>query len=231
VGVQKAGTSWWFALLTQHPAVQGSPAGKELHFFDRFWDRDLTATDIARYHACFPRPATSLAGEWTTGYLFDPWTPALLARAAPDAKVLVLLRDPLARYRSGVGHHLQRGAPLHPLVATDAMARGRYAEQLARLFEHVRRDQVLVLQYEACIADPARHLATTQAFLGLDPVPVDAERLKRPVNASAGARPELPAGVERSLLDLYAADLAQLAALVPTLDLELWPTASNRITR
>ena len=107
VGAQKAGTSWWNALICLHPAVHragGQP--KELHYFDRAWEDGFSEADRLRYWRYFPRPEGGVSGEWTPGYLIDFWTPELLARAAPDTRVLILLRDPLERFRSGLTHQL-----------------------------------------------------------------------------------------------------------------------------
>ena len=47
--------------------------------------------------------------------------------------------------------------------------RGIYADQLQRLWNAFPREQVLVLQYERCVADPASELRRTYAFIGLEP--------------------------------------------------------------
>ena len=52
----------------------------------------------------FPRPSGSLTGEWTPDYIQCSWVPALLAQAAPGTRLLVLLRDPVERFRSGLAH-------------------------------------------------------------------------------------------------------------------------------
>ena len=97
-----------------------------------------------------------VAGEWTPGYMIDFWTPELIARAAPEARVLVLLRDPLERFRSGLTHtdDASRAALTHR-DAAGAFQRGLYAQQLRRLFDAFPRERVLVQQYEACRTDPA----------------------------------------------------------------------------
>src|SRR5262245_11934290 len=90
VGTARSGTSWWDHLISQHPDVVRAPGRpKELHFFDELWTGDLDDQAIERYHRHFMRPAGSVAGEWTPGYMLDAWTPALLRRAAPDARILV----------------------------------------------------------------------------------------------------------------------------------------------
>ena len=105
VGVQRAGTTWWYRLLCDHPSIQRT-RGKEAHFFDGYFGREFSDLDAEAYHRLFPRPRGSLIGEWSPRYLHDFWTPALLRRAAPEAKILVLLRDPLQRYQSGLRHEL-----------------------------------------------------------------------------------------------------------------------------
>ena len=84
----------------------GAPltGGKEQHFFDRFCARELTDADVAEYHDRFPRKPGQIAGEWTPRYMHDFWTPRLIARAAPEAKLLIMFRDPIERFRSGVPH-------------------------------------------------------------------------------------------------------------------------------
>ena len=89
VGTQRSGTTWWFETLLGHPQIRG-PKGrrKEQHFSTGSARTPLTDADIARYR---PLPARSgqIAGEWTPRYMHDFWTPRLIARAAPDAKLLI----------------------------------------------------------------------------------------------------------------------------------------------
>jgi hypothetical protein len=227
VGAQKAGTSWWNALIDAHPDVHrvgGQP--KELHFFDDRWERGWTDADATRYARYFPRPAGGIAGEWTPGYVVDFWTPPLIARAAPEARILLLLRDPVDRYRSGLTHTDDATvAELTRRDAQGAFARGLYAQQLRRLFDAIARERVLVLQYEACRADPERELARTFAFLGLRGVALPSSALAREVNPTTGRKVELGPGLRGALVDAYAPDLEELRGLLPELELGRWPTA------
>ena len=124
VGTQRSGTTWWFKTLLGHPQIR-PPRGrrKELHFFDRFCARELLDADVAEYHELFPRKPGQITGEWTPRYMHDFWTPRLLARAAPEAKLLIMFRDPVERYRSGVLHQGQR-TPYRDAawLATDAIS-------------------------------------------------------------------------------------------------------------
>lgn len=227
VGAQKAGTSWWNGLIARHPdVVSAGGQPKELHFFDRAWEDRFDASDVQRYWRYFPRPPGKVSGEWTPGYLIDFWTPELLARAAPGARVLVLLRDPIERFRSGLTHQLATSRrPLSHGDVQGAFQRGLYAPQLRRVLAAFPREQVFVGQYEACRADPAGQLARTYAFIGLIPFEVPEAALRREVNPTTGARFEPSGALRGALVGGYAVDLAQVAELVPHLDLSLWPTA------
>jgi hypothetical protein len=227
VGAQKAGTSWWNRLIETHPdVVNAGGLKKELHYFDRSWETPFGETDVQRYHRYFPVPEGKVSGEWTPGYLIDFWTPELIARAAPDARILVLLRDPIDRFRSGLTHQLATSR--EPLTHRDiqgAFQRSIYAPQLRRVLAAFPAEQVWVGQYEACRADPARELARTFAFLGLAPHEPDADALRGEVNPTTREKFEPSTALHASLLDGYRADMAAVAELVPGLDLSLWPSA------
>jgi hypothetical protein len=90
---------------------------------------------------------------------------------------------------------------------------------LRRYLDYFPRDQVLVLQYERCASDPAGQLKATYRFLGLEEY--EPEHLRRPVNAS-GRKRQLDDDTTRRLVDVYAADVQDLTALVPSIDLSQW---------
>ncbi|MBV8463424.1 MAG: sulfotransferase domain-containing protein [Acidimicrobiales bacterium] len=221
IGVQKGGTSWWYELVVDHPDVWARPdLHKERHYFSHLGDRPFGAHEVSTYASWFPRAPGTITGEWTPDYLAFPWVPPLLAAAAPRAKLLVLLRDPVERFRSGLSFRLAMGAEPAASTVEDAVRQGFYARWLRGYLDYFARDQVLVLQYEACAADPATHLAATYRFLGLDPhTPAD---LLRPVNPS-GQKVALDDAARRRLVDLYEPDVGQLAAIAPDLDRSRWP--------
>ena len=218
VGAQRCGTSWWCSLLLDHPGVsRPAEAPKEVHFFDRFCGEPFEDAHADEYASHFPKRPGTVTGEWTPRYLFDFWAPPLLARAAPDARILVLLRDPVERYRSGIFHMRWLEAP-DWFVASDAFARGLYHEQLVRLFDVFSRERVLVLQYERCVADPEPQLRRTFEHVGLDWHP--------PADLTARVNPggddaEVPPAVAARLRELYRPENERLAELVDV-DLELW---------
>ncbi len=54
--------------------------------------------------------------------------------------------------------------------ANESLSRSLYSRQLETLLDQFDRSQVLVLQFERCVQDPAAELRRTYEFLGADPV-------------------------------------------------------------
>jgi Sulfotransferase family len=122
LGAQRAGTTSLLNFLLRHPDVCGPAAGaqelswsrKEVHFFDeRFslgtdWYRSFFPLALSRRIARL-RGGDLLAGECTPYYLFHPLVAERVAATIPDARLIVLLRNPVDRayshyqmmYRSG----------------------------------------------------------------------------------------------------------------------------------
>ncbi len=221
IGVQKAGTSWWYELIVDHPGVFARPdIHKERHYLSHFGTEPFGPPEVEQYHGWFPRPPGAKTGEWTPDYLGFPWVPSLLAQAAPEARLLVLLRDPVERFRSGLYFRLSQGAPDDEATVADAVRQGFYSRWLRRYLDYFPREQILVLQYERCASDPSTHLQATYRFLGLEDHRPD--HLRRAVNASSGKLQLDQPTIDR-LVDMYADDVADLTALVPSLDLSCWP--------
>ena len=245
VGTQNAGGGWWHDLLLLHPSIAPPHGGdKELHFFDQFCARPMTDEDVRRYHDHFPQRDETISGEWTPRYMYDPWTPLLLRRAAPDATLLVMLGDPFQRYRSRLARARSEADPdEEELYMADAAGRGRYATQLRRLYDVFDRSAVLVLQHEQCRLDPLGEYRRTLRFLGLgdEHVPRRVRRMAasgtrrrhavRALRAVRVLRPppsaELWPDIEAALHDELDPEMAELRSLVPGLRLELWPSCAH----
>ncbi len=227
VGVQRSGTTWWLTQIRSHPHVASRPdSPKEVHFFDRFFGADFSDEHLHQYHQFFPRPPGGVSGEWTPCYMYFPWVPPLLAHAAPESKILVMLRDPVERYRSGFTYQLNRDAPAHALVAADALSRGLYHAQLSRVLQHVARDRLLVLQFEECVRNPSQALRRTYEFLGLDAdfVPPGLGQVR---HQARGEKIPMTDGVRAQLATLYQHDTTQLLEVFPELDAGLWPNMAS----
>lgn len=250
-GALGSGTGWWHSLLLAHPEIRPPQDGRRaLHHFDRFCAAEMTDADVAAYHAHFPRVEGTITGEWTGRYLFDPWTPPLLKRAAPDAKLLVMLSDPIERYRAVFADRMAKREGDERIYMADVVDRRSFATQLARLHRFFPPEQILVLQYERCRRDPAAEYRRTLAFLGVRDTAFVPRRLqgkRASLAAAVAGRLPLPEQTRRRLTervsghpdpqptaplwpDLEAAlhtaldpQVERLQAMVPELDVSLWP--------
>ena len=231
IGVQKCGTTWWYDRMMSHPRLYArDDIHKERHYFDRFGASAFEQSDLEAYAGWFPRRPRTLTGEWTPDYFGLPWAPLLLRGAAPDARLLLLLRDPVERFRSGLAHQRRMGEPSGPAAVNDAVQRGFYFRLLNDWLLQFDRRQMHILQYERCVADPAGQLRSTFRFLGLE----DAELAHRPPDQVTSLRHgshepslDLDPAVRRRLVSLYSSDVVSLARTLPDIDLRLWPNFAH----
>jgi hypothetical protein len=228
VGVHKAGTTWWWALLAAHPEIDAVARRKELHLLDGMRDGPITPEQKEWYYRQFPRMPGHIAGEWTPRYMAMPPIPEIIAQVAPEARLLAIVREPVERYRSGLKQWMEQ-ARRRSLRRDDrvgkreSLMRGFYGRQVKRLVDALGREQLLVLQYERCVRAPADELARTLSFLGVSAWRPDEHMLTTRYNQSVGEKVELSAKEEATLVAEYEPEVALLKELVPDIDLSLWP--------
>ena len=145
-----------------------------------------------------------------------------MRRAAPDTRLLLLLRDPIERLRSGLAHQRRTGVPADTMSYSDAVQRGFYDQGLRRWLDVFGPDRLLVLQYERCALDPAAELRRTFRFLGIPDQGGAAEATPR-WNSFPGEGPPTDPDVVRRLVALYEDDVIAVAGRCPQIDLGLWP--------
>jgi hypothetical protein len=154
----------------------------------------------------------------------------MLRKAAPEARLLVMLRDPVARYRSAIArlHRMaeERGDRVLLASVADATWRGFYYEQLRHVFDLFGAEQILVLQFERCVQDPVGEMERTWRFLGLEPPRKVPGRLMQHKQAGRPT-PELAPAVSEELAERYREDAQRLAELCPEIDLSLWASLAG----
>lgn len=230
-GVQKAGTTALFDYLSEAPELSLSHV-KETHFFDDD-ERDWARPDYVDYHAMFDAPDDRLCGEATPIYLYWPAALERMAAYNPAMRVIVMLRDPVARAWSHWRMEYARGwerAPFSWCIregrrrlfdaepwghhrAFSYVERGFYGEQVERLLALFPREQVLVLTAEGLQADPAATLSAVRRFLGLPPNGAAVEPRAVHVGHDMDYGSELTDADVAFLRRVYACDQRRLAAL------------------
>ena len=114
IGVTKCGTTSLYEYLSQHPDIY-PPKGKEIDFFDRLYSRGLNW-----YKAGFPSTTRKfvtkslmkrqfVTGEATPRYMDTPHTLQRIKNVLPNAKFIVLLRNPVDRAFSQYNMNLKNG--------------------------------------------------------------------------------------------------------------------------
>lgn len=227
IGVQKAGTTRWWKIIVAHPDVVGDTL-KETHHLSHLGWRPMFAADRESYERYFPRPEGALAGEWTPRYMNVPGVVDTMKALAPEARLLVMLRDPVERYRSGVGHWQKlkerRGKRLNLWAGRkDAYERSFYAFALRPYLAAFGRERLLVLQFERSLLDPAGEYRRTTRFLGLEDWTPPDELLGERFNTSRARPSEAALDEPSDLVETLEPDVEELRSIAPDIDLALWP--------
>jgi hypothetical protein len=210
VGAAKAGTTSVYDELARHPGIYMSPV-KEPHFFSRIQpspEREAFfphVSDEDAYLALFDRVADQrLVGEASTSYLWDRHAAERIRRVAPEARILIMLRDPVERaysqYWNDVREGFERRSFVEALgeeersgpgawgVTSLYIGCGRYADQVERYLERFGA-RVLVSFFEDFVADREAVIADIHSFLGVASQEADAGRgnpASLPRNALSG---------------------------------------------
>lgn len=195
IGAMKGGTTSLFRYLVQHPDVL-PPFRKEIKYFDCNYFKGS-----AWYRAHFPlrtkfADGTKLTGEATPYYIYHPSAHERVASTLPQAKIIIILRNPIDRAYSHYQHMVRVGR--EPLSFEDAiaaeperlageaeqiaadpryptykhlqysyLARGDYLPQIQRWHSVFSKERVLIVRSEDLYRDPAATMQQTQDFLGL----------------------------------------------------------------
>jgi hypothetical protein len=255
IGAKRGGTTSMSDALTQHPDVLPlfpKPQNiKGVHFFDSNYERG-----VRWYRSHFATRARRWMHEWRTGrrplsgdaspyYLFHPRAAERARDVVPQAKIIVLLRNPIDRayshYRERLLHNVE------PLSFRDAVdregarlageeerlledpsykswqhehhsyvAQSLYLPALRRWMDAFPRERFLILLSEDVYEDPEAAFRRTLEFLDLRPFP-DVRFPK--LNYNPGA--PLEADVRARLEDVVAEHNRELARFLD-LDLARW---------
>jgi hypothetical protein len=249
VGAPKAGTTALHAALARHPQLYLSPVKEPKYYLcgdspppayrgpgdahsnrEWIWQRQ-------RYLDLFAGAREDqLAGESTPFYLYHRDARRRIAADLPRARLVAVLRDPVDRAYSNWMHLWADGLePCHDVVRACELERrriddgwapfwhyrslGMYGRQLADLFEHFPREQVLVLRYRALVDDPRTALNRVCRFLGV------AEDVVSDI-PSGNSRPFVHPSLRTRVLGPVVRAGAAVGQFLPP---EAWRTASRPI--
>lgn len=198
IGAAKSGTTALYEYLKQHPQIYMSWL-KEPHFFafegkkpnfqgpgDQELYNYIIVGDVEDYCALFEGVSKEAAvGEASVNYLYLPRARDRIRHYVPEAKLIVVLRNPIERAYSSFLHMIRDGRePFNDFAeALQAEAEriqnnwapiwhykqaGFYYTQLKHYYEVFEREQIRVYLYEELNNETISVLRDIYNFLGVD---------------------------------------------------------------
>jgi hypothetical protein len=197
LGAARCGTTSLHYYLAEHPEVCMSSIKEPNYFlFDHrgldarpcIDDRRIVAKSVpdrARYERLFTEPAAAV-GEASPLYLYTRETPTQIHDAAPDARLIAIVREPVERtwshfvyvnddlgdgtvpaFRQAVDRELGLGYEPYR-TGTHFVRLSDYAEQLERYRAMFAPERLLIVGYDELIRRTPQALARICGFLGID---------------------------------------------------------------
>ena len=197
VGTGKAGTTSLYHYLRQHPQIYMSPVKEPCYFAseiraqnrDPTLDRHIPSGPLVSEWEDYGRlfkdvEAETAIGEASAAYLWSETAGGNIASCIPDARIIMILRDPSERafsqylhqlavglIRSTFREHLERCmrnddrkvSVYYPLLEV-----GLYHRQVKRYLEQFPQNNIRIYWYEEAWGRPDRFLADLFQFLAVD---------------------------------------------------------------
>ena len=200
IGAAKSGTTSLYQYLREHPQIYMSPV-KEPEFFSYMGEkidrRDprlapaiFAITEWKDYEALFKNVRNETAvGEASPGYIYSPEAPKRIKQFLPQAKLIAVLRNPVARAYSHFTMRLNKSSDIvvepvrdfeEVLKAEESRIRdgwlagwhykrrGFYYEQLKRYFDLFDRSQIQIYLYEDLEENTLKVVRGLYQFLGVE---------------------------------------------------------------
>ena len=191
IGAPKCGTTALYKYLTGHPSVF-MPRLKEPHFFSPDFPSHRKVHTAQEYLELFSNaPHGAITGEASVWYLYSQLAVQQITQVKPDAKFIIMLRNPVEvvqslhaqqlvvfiediidfekAWRAQDDRALGRRIPLH-CSEPSHLQYGKvcaFSEQVERVLRAVPRNQLLTLVYERFFSDPISEYRKVLKFLGL----------------------------------------------------------------
>lgn len=239
VGTQRGGTTSLYHYLLQSPYVESAMV-KELHFFDKqftkgiLWYRAHFPTLLHKYTRPHPYSTSCFTGEASAYYLFHPHVARRVKAVVPQAKIIILLRNPVDRAYSQ--YCLEVELDRESLSFEEALereeerinketekvlaheyyvspnhsrysykARGRYIEQLPAWQSLFPPEQILILKSEDLYTNTTEIVEKTLKFLGLPELASQQkDGLSEVKNYVKHAHPKLKPATREKLAEYFA---------------------------
>ena len=186
IGIQKAGTTTLDDWLAQHPQIYCYESLKDVHLFARFKITEEMYQRLKKEPVHYKDQPVVL--QSAVNYIFYPQMLQKIAEYAPQAKLIVILRNPVDRAISSYSYFkkmLRETRPMQEALiykpATDSafefsndnsdftyIEHGFYAKQIKTCLAYFSKEQLLVLDYDDLAKNTASLLKDMFSFLEID---------------------------------------------------------------
>ena len=202
IGFPKCGTTSLYEYLLQHPDIH-PPIGKEIDYFDRLYYKGINWYKVRfplKLHRFFRKNffhRQFLTGEATPRYIKHPHSINRIKNIIPNAKFIVLLRNPIDRAYSHYNMNIHNGyeyKTFESAIKTEEdrikgrfekmknnpnfyswdydlfayLNHGIYFDKLQRWFNIFPKNQFLIIQSEEFLKNPSKIYYQTLEFLNLE---------------------------------------------------------------
>ena len=198
LGGQRCGSTWLHDKMERHSDVVVAEGEKEVHFFDRRWDRGPDW-----YISLFNPgavPAGKVFWELTPSYLYTEGVLERILQTLDAPRFIVLLRNPVGRSKSHYHRFLLNSG--RRLSFPEAVERqpsilrySRYDVPVKRYIDAFGVESVFTGLYEEILTDPQALLDRLAQFMGIASMKLSDEFLQQYVNKGRVARRGLPYSV------------------------------------
>ena len=184
IGVQKAGTTTLDDWLSQHPEIYCYETLKDVHLFARFKNFAEIENRLKQEPVDYKNEPVVL--QSAVNYIFYPFMLQQIAERSPNAKLIVILRNPVQRTFSAYYYFkkmLREKRSVHEALLYKPktnlpfskdnndftyIEHGMYAEQIKNCLQYFTKEQLLVLDYEE-LKQPSSLLKKIFSFLQINP--------------------------------------------------------------
>jgi len=194
IGAPRAGTTSLFDFLKRTEGIFMT-SYKEPHYFSRSIEPSLMYPPPIRnkkkYLALFNKAKDGFAiGEASSSYLWDPVAPKLIHEVIPNAKIIVILREPterayshyLLRFSGGKTYSFSEAIkkalkPDSDYYTSSIVRGGWYNKQVTNYLKIFGSNQVKILIFEEFIKDAKKTVKEVLKFLNVQSEPPETVEL------------------------------------------------------
>lgn len=196
-GAMKCGTTTLHKMLSHHPDI--FIPEREIHFFnmddikqhpDFFqnhegeWFYPQFNENLQKYLEWYQSYFSDaeqqhVIGEDSTTYLASEQSAERIAKFNPNAKIIIMLRDPASRTYSHYWHLVRTGRAMWDFEKTlqimpdNLIQRSLYKNQIEAFFSHIPQNNIHIIVFENFINNIAQEFKKACHFIGVEPYQID----------------------------------------------------------